>query len=251
MAALGEHGVTSIHDAISGEPDVSAVDDGVRRCAEASCDVVVGLAVEAHWTLRGNRRGRPERGAAVDYVEGVRRPVDLVLSLSRRFPMPPSPTTAGSGSEVTKNAVLRVPEAAVKRSMRSDLMIPRVALIDPDLSRVRRSRLGSRRARRPDSPCGGFVSRGAQPTTDRSPRRGGSVVYHAVERRAQGRPSERRREPRARQLLGGRRPGERGPRRSPRPRRAARWTLRDPARLRLRRHAGLHRTRERRGAAAP
>ena len=44
------------------------------------------------------------------------------------------PTTAGTGSEVTRNAVLFSPEHRVKASLRSPLMIPRVALVDPDLT---------------------------------------------------------------------------------------------------------------------
>jgi alcohol dehydrogenase class IV len=44
------------------------------------------------------------------------------------------PTTAGTGSEVTRNAVLGVPERHVKVSMRSSLMLPRVAVIDPELT---------------------------------------------------------------------------------------------------------------------
>src|SRR5262249_29252669 len=44
------------------------------------------------------------------------------------------PTTAGTGSEVTANAVLRSPEHGVKASMRSPLMLPRVALVDPLLT---------------------------------------------------------------------------------------------------------------------
>jgi alcohol dehydrogenase class IV len=43
------------------------------------------------------------------------------------------PTTAGTGSEVTRNAVLSVPEARVKVSLRSPMMLPRLAVIDPDL----------------------------------------------------------------------------------------------------------------------
>ena len=43
------------------------------------------------------------------------------------------PTTAGTGSEVTKNAVLASPEHGVKASLRSPLMLPRVAIVDPDL----------------------------------------------------------------------------------------------------------------------
>jgi len=44
------------------------------------------------------------------------------------------PTTAGTGAEVTANAVLAVPEHQVKASLRSPLMLPRVALVDPELS---------------------------------------------------------------------------------------------------------------------
>jgi alcohol dehydrogenase class IV len=44
------------------------------------------------------------------------------------------PTTAGTGAEVTANAVLAVPSQRVKASLRSPLMIPRVALVDPLLT---------------------------------------------------------------------------------------------------------------------
>jgi alcohol dehydrogenase class IV len=44
------------------------------------------------------------------------------------------PTTAGTGSEVTRNAVLGVPEEGVKVSLRSPMMLPRVAIIDPQLT---------------------------------------------------------------------------------------------------------------------
>jgi alcohol dehydrogenase class IV len=44
------------------------------------------------------------------------------------------PTTAGTGAEVTANAVLASPEHRLKASLRSPLMIPRVALVDPQLT---------------------------------------------------------------------------------------------------------------------
>jgi len=44
------------------------------------------------------------------------------------------PTTAGTGSEVTRNAVLASPEAKLKVSLRSPLMLPEVAIVDPELT---------------------------------------------------------------------------------------------------------------------
>ena len=55
------------------------------------------------------------------------------------------PTTAGTGAEVTANAVLVVPEHRVKASLRSPLVIPAVALVDPGPHRV----LPRRRSPRP------------------------------------------------------------------------------------------------------
>jgi alcohol dehydrogenase class IV len=50
------------------------------------------------------------------------------------LPMLAVPTTAGTGAEVTKNAVLASSEARVKASLRHDSMLPAVALVDPELT---------------------------------------------------------------------------------------------------------------------
>lgn len=72
----------------------------------------------------------PER-AVLDRLEGVGR--GLVIS---RAPLPlvAIPTTAGTGAEATRNAVLSCPERRFKKSMRSPLLVPRAAIVDPDLS---------------------------------------------------------------------------------------------------------------------
>jgi len=117
---------------VSGEPDVATVDEGGRRCREAGADVVLAVgggsvidAAKAVAALATNE------GSVLEYLEQV--------GTGRKIEHPPLPfiavpTTAGTGSEATKNAVIRVPEAKVKRSIRHDLLLPRVAIVDPELS---------------------------------------------------------------------------------------------------------------------
>jgi alcohol dehydrogenase class IV len=70
-------------------------------------------------------------GDPLDYLEVIGKGKPL-----RRVPLAviAIPTTAGTGSEVTANAVLASKEHAIKVSLRSPLMLPRVALIDPELT---------------------------------------------------------------------------------------------------------------------
>jgi alcohol dehydrogenase class IV len=149
---------------VSGEPDVATVDDGVRRSREAGADVVVavggGSVMDAAKAVAGVA---PNEGSVRDYLEQVG---------DRKLEKPPLPliavpTTAGSGSEATKNAVIRVPDLKVKRSIRHDQLVPRVAIVDPDLSAA---------APRPVAASAGldafthllegYVSTGAHPMTD-------------------------------------------------------------------------------------
>jgi alcohol dehydrogenase class IV len=69
-------------------------------------------------------------GDPLDYLEAVGRGLPLAKP---SLPLVAIPTTAGTGSEVTRNAVLTSPEHHVKASLRSPLMLPRLALVDPDL----------------------------------------------------------------------------------------------------------------------
>jgi alcohol dehydrogenase class IV len=116
---------------VSGEPDVATVDEGARRCREAGADVVVavggGSVMDAAKAVAGVAANE---GSVRDYLEqvGDRKLTEAPL------PLIAVPTTAGSGSEATKNAVIRVPDLKVKRSIRHDLLVPRVAIVDPDLS---------------------------------------------------------------------------------------------------------------------
>jgi alcohol dehydrogenase class IV len=117
---------------VGGEPTTHLVRDGVRRAREDRCDVVIacgggsvldaGKAIAALLTNSGDLD---------DYLEVIGRGKTLTQAAA---PLVGIPTTAGTGSEVTRNAVLSSPEQRVKVSLRSPLMLPRVALIDPALT---------------------------------------------------------------------------------------------------------------------
>jgi alcohol dehydrogenase class IV len=118
--------------AVAAEPTVEIARAAVAAAREHGADVVVaigggsvidtGKAVAA---LLGNG------GDPLDYLEviGSGRPITQVAA-----PCVAVPTTAGTGAEVTANTVLASPAHRVKASLRSPLMIPRVALVDPELT---------------------------------------------------------------------------------------------------------------------
>ena len=118
--------------AVPGEPTVELVREGTRRALEAGCDVVLsiggGSAIDAGKAIAAVATNG---GEPLDFLEGVGRGRAVsVLPL----PFIAVPTTAGTGSEVTRNAVLGSTEQGVKASMRSPSMLPRIALVDPELT---------------------------------------------------------------------------------------------------------------------
>jgi alcohol dehydrogenase class IV len=150
---------------VHGEPELQTADDGARMCRESGCDVVVAIGGGSVLdTGKAAAALASNGGEAIDYLEEVggghalKRP---------SLPFIAVPTTAGSGSEVTRNSVLRVPNLKVKRSLRSDFMIPCVAVIDPQLSET--CPLPVAASAGLDALTHlieGYVSIGAQPTTD-------------------------------------------------------------------------------------
>lgn len=117
---------------ITGEPTVAAVLAGVKTAQEAGGDYVIGLgggsvidAAKAIAALLTNP------GDPLDYLEVVGKGQPL---LNPAAPIIAIPTTAGTGAEVTRNAVLSVPEHRQKVSLRSLHMLPRLAIIDPELT---------------------------------------------------------------------------------------------------------------------
>jgi len=132
LDGLEEAGVPATVYAVTGEPSVESVTAGVEQAKAAGADVIVavgggsvidtGKAVAA---LSTNRR------PIMDYLEVVGKGMPLT---EPSMPLIAVPTTAGTGAEVTRNAVIKVPEERVKVSLRSATMMPAVALVDPELT---------------------------------------------------------------------------------------------------------------------
>ena len=105
---------------------------GTVQALEFAADLVVGFgggspldAAKAIAVMVTNG------GDPLDYLEVVGRGKSLTKD---SLPILAIPTTAGTGTEVTRNAVLASPEHKVKASLRSPSMIPRVAIVDPELT---------------------------------------------------------------------------------------------------------------------
>jgi alcohol dehydrogenase class IV len=115
-----------------GEPTLESVRAGVDVCRSERCDVVVGFGGgSALDTAKAIAALATNSGEPLDYLEviGRGRPLESPLA-----PCIAVPTTAGSGSEVTRNAVLGSREHGVKASLRHPSMLPRLAVIDPELA---------------------------------------------------------------------------------------------------------------------
>lgn len=132
VAILSAAGIASTPFAVAGEPDLSVVERGVAAARQAACDFVIGIgggsaidAAKAIAALLAND------GEVLDFVEVIGRGRALTHP---SLPCVTIPTTAGTGSEVTRNAVLASRAHRVKVSLRSPLMLPRLAIVDPELT---------------------------------------------------------------------------------------------------------------------
>ena len=132
IAALTERGMKTTRQAVTAEPTVDSTLEAVDKARQAVCDVVIaiggGSVIDTGKVVAAmiTNSGRLE-----DYLEVIGKARPLVHPSA---PYIAVPTTAGTGSEVTRNAVLGSPQHRVKVSMRSRFMLPEVAVIDPDLT---------------------------------------------------------------------------------------------------------------------
>jgi alcohol dehydrogenase class IV len=132
LRSLEEHGVEAVVFSVAGEPEVGTVMAGVDLAASERCDLVIGFgggaALDAAKAIAAMITNP---GELLDYLEIIGRAQELTRSPA---PFIAIPTTAGTGAEVTRNSVLAAPEQRVKVSLRSPLMMPKIALVDPELT---------------------------------------------------------------------------------------------------------------------
>jgi alcohol dehydrogenase class IV len=131
--ALGAAGIACARFAIDGEPSVEEARAGAALCRELGVDAVVALGGGS--ALDGGKAiaalaANP--GDVLDYLEVIGKAQPLPCA---PLPFVAVPTTAGTGAEVTRNAVLGSRAHGVKASLRSPLMLPRLAVVDPDFLR--------------------------------------------------------------------------------------------------------------------
>jgi alcohol dehydrogenase class IV len=114
------------------EPITEIISEGVQYAREKDCELIIGFGGGSVIdSAKAIAALTPNKGELMDYLE--------VIGKGRKLGSNPLtfiaiPTTAGTGAEATKNAVIHSPEHKVKVSLRSPLMFPEVAVVDPELT---------------------------------------------------------------------------------------------------------------------
>ncbi|MFP4344381.1 MAG: iron-containing alcohol dehydrogenase [Anaerolineales bacterium] len=130
--ALVAHGIKTEGFIVAYEPTTETVREGTDLARRTGCDLVIayggGSVIDAGKAIAALLTNG---GVPLDYLEVIGRGQPLTEPPA---PMIAIPTTAGTGAEVTRNAVLASPEHRVKVSLRSPLMLPTLAVVDPVLT---------------------------------------------------------------------------------------------------------------------
>ena len=132
LEQLDRQGVASISFSVPAEPTTDIALAGVQKARQAACDWVIGIGggsvIDTGKVIAALLTNE---GKLLDYLEVIGKGKPL-----EKMPVPyvAVPTTAGTGAEVTSNSVLESPQHRVKVSMRSPLMFPRWAVVDPELT---------------------------------------------------------------------------------------------------------------------
>ena len=117
---------------VENEPSTRVLQQAVTEARKNHCDYVIGFGGGSVLdTAKAVSALLTNPGDILDYLEVVGKNQPLKNPAAALTAIP---TTAGTGTEVTRNAVLSVPEKNVKVSLRSYLIIPKYAIIDPELT---------------------------------------------------------------------------------------------------------------------
>jgi len=132
LERFAKQGVECTTFCVAGEPTTTLAKEAVELARRAACDFVISIGGGSVLdTGKVAAAMLTNTGELENYLEvvGAGKPLS-----QNSAPHVAIPTTAGTGAEVTRNAVLGVPEHRVKVSMRSPFMLPHLALVDPELT---------------------------------------------------------------------------------------------------------------------
>jgi len=176
---LAASGVQEVFHRQRGEPRVADVERALAAAREAECDVVIGLgggsAIDVAKAVAGLLTNG---GSPLDYMEVVGAGLKITRPAA---PWIAVPTTAGTGAEVTRNAVIACPERHFKASIRGEQLLASVALVDPELGVTVGPEITARAGM--DALCQlieSYTATGSQPITDALAIRGISLAGRSL-----------------------------------------------------------------------
>jgi alcohol dehydrogenase class IV len=129
---LEKQGLSPVEFLVEAEPDLELVIMATRKYTQSGCDLIIGFGGGSTLdTGKAIAALATNPGDILDYLETVGRGQPLLTPSAHFIAIP---TTSGTGSEVTRNAVLTVRGEGFKVSLRSPTMTPSLAVIDPELT---------------------------------------------------------------------------------------------------------------------
>jgi alcohol dehydrogenase class IV len=130
---LTREGIEVTQFSVPHEPSIQLVREGTKQALSSECNGVIaiggGSVIDAGKAISALMRNTED---VMEYLEVIGKGKPMQQSSA---PWIAIPTTSGTGSEVTRNAVLSAPEHKVKVSLRSTTMLPIAAIVDPNLTR--------------------------------------------------------------------------------------------------------------------
>jgi alcohol dehydrogenase class IV len=129
---IKKFGIDFVESTVVHEPSVEIVQRITTFAREQNCDFVIAIGGgSALDTGKAVAAMLTNTGEIIDYLEVVGKNLPL---RNKAAPCVTIPTTSGTGTEVTRNSVLAVPEKQVKVSLRSNLILATLAIVDPELT---------------------------------------------------------------------------------------------------------------------